>query len=136
MKNQKGITLIALVITIIVLLILAGVAIAMLSGENGILNRSKDASNETVISTAKEQMNMAVNEGMTEYYAKKYSDENTSAYTGSIISEIEAVIGDVKWENGVTATKATASSGLKYTVKTKAGDLTAVISDTGALTWE
>ena len=33
--NQKGITLIALVITIIVLLILAGVTIAMLTGENG-----------------------------------------------------------------------------------------------------
>ena len=35
MKSQKGITLIALVITIIVLLILAGVTIAMLTGENG-----------------------------------------------------------------------------------------------------
>lgn len=37
MKNTKGITLIALVITIIVLLILAGGSIAMLTGENGIL---------------------------------------------------------------------------------------------------
>ena len=35
--RQKGITLIALVITIIVLLILAGVSIATLTGENGIL---------------------------------------------------------------------------------------------------
>ena len=42
-KKEKGITLIALVITIIVLLILAGVAIAMLSGENGILNKSAEA---------------------------------------------------------------------------------------------
>ena len=39
-NNQKGITLVALVITIIVLLILAGVTIAALSGENGILTRS------------------------------------------------------------------------------------------------
>ncbi len=47
MKEQKGITLIALVITIIVLLILAGVSIAMLTGENGILTKAttaKDAS--------------------------------------------------------------------------------------------
>ncbi len=47
MKKNKGITLIALVITIIVLLILAGVAIAMLSGENGILRKAAEAKTET-----------------------------------------------------------------------------------------
>ena len=41
LKKQKGITLIALVITIIVLLILAGVSIAMLTGENRNINTSK-----------------------------------------------------------------------------------------------
>lgn len=40
-KERKGITLIALVITIIVLLILAGVSISMLIGDNGILTRGK-----------------------------------------------------------------------------------------------
>ena len=40
-KNNKGITLIALVITIIVLLILAAVSIATLTGENGILRKSR-----------------------------------------------------------------------------------------------
>ena len=39
LKERKGITLIALVITIIVLLILAGVSIAMLTGQNGILTQ-------------------------------------------------------------------------------------------------
>ena len=47
MKRNKGITLIALVITIIVLLILAGVAIAMLSGENGILRKATEAKTKT-----------------------------------------------------------------------------------------
>ena len=42
-KSGKGITLIALVITIIVLLILAGVSIAMLAGDNGILTKSVTA---------------------------------------------------------------------------------------------
>ena len=42
-KQRKGITLIALVITIIVLLILAGVSIAMITGENGILKRAAEA---------------------------------------------------------------------------------------------
>ena len=41
--NEKGITLIALVITIIVLLILAGISISMLSGNNSILQRATDA---------------------------------------------------------------------------------------------
>lgn len=47
MKKQKGITLIALVITIIVLLILAGVTIAMVAGDNGILTRTDNASENT-----------------------------------------------------------------------------------------
>ena len=47
MKKQNGITLIALVITIIVLLILAGVSIATLTGENGILSKAETAKMET-----------------------------------------------------------------------------------------
>ena len=46
-RNARGITLIALVITIIVLLILAGVTIAALSGDNGILKRATQAKNKT-----------------------------------------------------------------------------------------
>ena len=46
-NKNKGITLIALIITIIVLLILAGVSIAMLTGENGILTQAKKAKEET-----------------------------------------------------------------------------------------
>ena len=38
--KNRGITLIALVVTIVVLLILAGISISMLTGQNGILNRS------------------------------------------------------------------------------------------------
>ena len=48
MRNQRGITLIALVITIIVLLILAGVSIAMLTGDNGILSKARQAQTDTV----------------------------------------------------------------------------------------
>jgi hypothetical protein len=43
MKNNKGITLVALVVTIIVLLILAGVTIAMLTGNSGILTQANNA---------------------------------------------------------------------------------------------
>ena len=54
-KNNNGITLIALVITIIVLLILAGVSIAMLTGENGILTQAQNAKNRTAEAEAKER---------------------------------------------------------------------------------
>ena len=45
--NNQGITLIALVITIIVLLILAGITITTLTGDNGILSKANNASEET-----------------------------------------------------------------------------------------
>ena len=55
-KKQTGITLIALVITIIVLLILAGVSIAMLTGNNGILTQANQAKENTKVATAKEKV--------------------------------------------------------------------------------
>ncbi len=61
-KNKKngGITLIALVITIIVLLILAGVTIATLTGDNGILTKAQEASENTKRANAEEQVKLAV----------------------------------------------------------------------------
>jgi len=59
-EAQKGITLIALVITIIVLLILAGVSIAMLTGQNGILTQANNAKNATELASAKEKVELAV----------------------------------------------------------------------------
>ena len=61
MKNNKGITLIALVITIIVLLILAGVSIAMLTGNNGILTQANTAKTDTAKAEAVEKINMELN---------------------------------------------------------------------------
>ena len=58
-KSTKGITLIALVVTIIVLLILAGVSIAMLTGNNGILTQGKRAKEETTVGHEKEAVQMA-----------------------------------------------------------------------------
>ena len=54
-RNERGITLIALVITIIVLLILAGVSIAMLTGQNGILTQAQNAKNRTEEAQANEE---------------------------------------------------------------------------------
>ena len=59
LKNKKGITLIALVVTIVVLLILAGVSISLVLDNNGIIAKSKDARNSAIESDEKEKVEMA-----------------------------------------------------------------------------
>lgn len=69
MQKNKGITLVALVVTIIVLLILAGVSIAALTGDNGILSRAQEAANKSDLEAIKEDIKLqisgevAINEG-------------------------------------------------------------------------
>lgn len=58
--KNKGITLIALVITIIVLLILAGVTITTLIGENGILTKASEAKDNTVIAQDEEMIGLEI----------------------------------------------------------------------------
>ena len=55
-KSTKGITLISLVVTIIILLILAGISIATLTGDNGLLNKANDAKIATEIASIKEEI--------------------------------------------------------------------------------
>ena len=57
-KGNRGITLISLVVTIIVLLLLAGISIMMLTGNNGILQRASDAKEITEMSQLKELAEM------------------------------------------------------------------------------
>ena len=54
LRSNKAITLIALVITIIVLLILAGVSIATLTGDNGLLRKAQQAKEATAEAEAKD----------------------------------------------------------------------------------
>ena len=58
LKQKKGITLIALVITVVVLLILAGVTIAMLTGDNGILGKATSAKAKSAEEEAREKVNL------------------------------------------------------------------------------
>ncbi len=76
MKQNKGITLIALVITIIVLLILAGVTISTLTGENGILTRASEASEETLIANEKEEISVAYNGAKAKNLGEKITDSD------------------------------------------------------------
>ncbi|MEI3392072.1 MAG: type II secretion system protein [Clostridia bacterium] len=69
-NENKGITLIALVVTIIVLLILAGISVSMLTGQNGILNRASEAKEKTAAAQKEE------NETLNDY--EKIMDKYTS----------------------------------------------------------
>lgn len=82
-KRNDGITLIALVITIIVLLILAGISITMLTGNNNILNQAANASRENVHANVYEQLQLKV----AEYYLGKNSGDVTQ---GTLIEYLQS----------------------------------------------
>ena len=79
MKNNKGVTLVALVITIIVLLILAGVSLAMLTGDSGILTNADKAKANTAVSNAKGAIEMAYMDIKTEVYALETANSSVQA---------------------------------------------------------
>ena len=66
LKRNKGITLIALVVTIIVLLILAGISINALTGQNGLLNRAVESKESTGIAQTEEAIKVAVMDAATQ----------------------------------------------------------------------
>lgn len=88
LKNKNGITLIALVITIVVLLILAGVSISMLTGNNSIIKQAQNAKKETEESTEKEKIQIAVYESELKNNGyQKLTEENLQ-------KEIDEQFGD------------------------------------------
>ena len=76
-KKTSGITLIALVVTIIVLMILAGIAVAALMGDNGIIKRAGEAKEQTAIGREKEIVALAYNSAV----AKNLSNGKTISIT-------------------------------------------------------
>ncbi len=120
MRNKNnGITLIALVITIIVLLILAGVAIATLTGDNGILTKAVQAKENTEKSAEEEARKLKILENMGTYN------------TGKTVEE--AIEQDVPYEKNTTITdefgnKITVPAGFKV-VKDNPADPTPSVKD-------
>lgn len=129
LKNNKGITLIALVITIIVLLILAGVSIAMLTGTNGVLTRATDASDETTRAGVADKVNMAIQAAYIDHVkagtegvlsissiVAQYNEDNKTTDVQTPATGNTSPI-QVQ-ENGVTYDVALTSSGSSYTTST------------------
>ena len=125
MKNNKGITLIALVITIIVLLILAGVSIAMLTGQNGILNRASEASYQTKLQNAAESMSYNVTEAITAHYNKTYVDSDADDGQATVGDAIKEGITDSISSGASTAdSSVTVTDGTSVSTGTISGTVT------------
>ena len=97
-KEKRGITLIALVVTIIVLLILAGISISMLTGQNSTLNRAREAKEEYSNSTEKEQIQLSYNSAITRKLGESITAEELQ-------NELNEVVG--KNEDGTSKTETT-----------------------------
>ena len=93
-KNQ-GITLITLVITVIVLLILAGVSIATLTGDNGLLSKAQQAKEETEKASDRDKIAMAVSEAQIgENGYQELNSNNLQEAIDNQFNERNAVVVD------------------------------------------
>ena len=107
-KEEKGITLIALVITIIVLLILAGITLSMVLGPNGIIDRAKQAKEQTQAAALNEQL--MLNE-VDNYLEEQLSDKSAlkivvnSGDNGVVVLPVTETYCDassINWGDGTT----------------------------------
>lgn len=132
MKGNKGITLIALVVTIIVLLILAGVAIAMLTGDNSILKRAQSTKPYTTIGAAKDEVGLAYDAAYTEYIRKYYDDAVTDKTTLSVMTEFNKALTRGKVLSATeNNTAAPGSHGAKVELDQDAGTVTITTTTDG-----
>lgn len=141
MKEEKGITLIALVITIIVLLILAGVSIAMLTGSNGVLTKATTAKSETAVAEIREQVTLAMNEILMNANDPTNTTADSTTYPKTltitnIVAKINANVGTGTAEEGTG--KLTYNYGadeytVTFTMDTTDTDLVTGIAENGVV---
>ena len=97
MKKQKGITLIALVVTIIVLLILAGISIMMLTGQSGILNQARAAKEDTRGGEVKDEVALAVSENTMADYTGNGTRKSRQEVIDQLHKEGKLTDDEVTW---------------------------------------
>ena len=134
-KEMKGITLVALVITIVVLLILAGVSINTVLGDDGIIKKAKEAAEATKRASAEEEMNRLVLE-----YQLASNDETLESFLQEKVTEgrIDGVTDN--GDGTITITKKVEGKDYTITVKkpvaptpsVKVGAIRVVSDSTGA----
>ena len=122
MKNQKGITLVALVITVIIMIILAGVTFNVLLGDGGLINRAKQAAEKYEEEAIRENVKLAVIAAK----ADAISNNNGEITEPILKSALDEHIGEGEYD--ITANSGT--DGWTVTV----GDLVFIITPEGTIT--
>ena len=119
-KQQKGITLIALVITIIVLLILAGITIAMLTGSDSAPAKANEAKQKQDIGSAKDQVYMIAQNAQLKYYDDTYVKAGAVASDSTSLTSAKTAVGKYVADEITTY--------LSTSANTKVGDATLAIT--------
>ena len=126
-QNEKGITLLALIVTIIVLLILSGISIAMLVGDNGIYDNAKTAKRLTDAATTQEKIGLAL-------MSARIENRNKSVNLETLVDELEksnlTLLSDgssfpVSVTDGVNKFSITESGAIKEVVSVTAAQIAA-----------
>ena len=139
-SKNRGITLIALVITIIVILIIAVISIAMLTGENSIIFNAVKSKRDKAIGDAKEEVLLALNNAYTEYHAKEVT--KTLESTETLYSITNDALNKVKQNNTINdevEIKYNENSDGKFTARYKSESETAfegTLDEDGVFTWD
>ena len=130
-KTNKGITLIALVITIIVLLILAGVTIATLTGDNGILTKAQEASIQTRGAQVEEVINLWKSE------IEMNENTNSNAIVKGQDELLQELLSDKQvYENEIDRENKTITIGnrvISYKTKSQPTDIYVALYNDGTL---
>ena len=113
-RNERGVTLIALVVTIVVLLILAGTAIAMLSGDDGIMTNAQRAQAANTEGEVREKIKLAYSALKTEIDVNSAVD---TAYNATSATEIPKLFQLVLDEMGLPSTGLSGTETNGYIVK-------------------
>ena len=92
LNDEKAITLIALIVTAVILLILSGIVIVTLTGKNGIITRTKEAKQRQIEAEIKEQLNLAIQELQAEKLADGTIDDITQEWLTQKLSEYNPVL--------------------------------------------
>lgn len=104
MRDQKGITLVALVVTIVVLLILAGTSIAMLSGDNGIITQAQKSNYANTEGEVFDKIKLAYNTVSSEVRIKAATETGFDATAEGTFTKL---VNLVKADLGMAETEST-----------------------------
>lgn len=124
LKENKGVTLVALVITIIVLLILAGVTLSMVMGDSGIFSKANKASTDTAVSSARDAVRLAALEVTTGSYDDNGTYSSTAYDSTITITDVATAVQAINKQLEGTGEKySLVASGSSYKIQKDSKDV-------------